>query len=675
MGYRVILITLISVLTGTRGLAQTTPCQKAEKLISTLSQHHIQSLPVDDEWSKRVFDNFFSTLDPFKIYFTKEDVQKLQEHSITLDDLIKNQKPCAFVDAVSVLFKSKLQDYSTWLEKSLSASFNYSESETFDAIRLHAHSFAQTERDLEIRWKHYSKYQILVRMSQESLIDTTLTSQSLLAYEKVSREKIKKKEIRNITNILEKEKFENQMMHSFLQAIASSYDPHTAYYSSGETEEFKSSISSSELSFGFALEEDHLGTVRVVSIIPGGPAWNSNEVHEGDLLLAIEASGTSQLNIMDYSVEEIAELLGSHSVQHATFSIKKTDGAIKHITLTKEKVESIENTVSGVVLKGVKNVGYIALPSFYFDWENEGASGCANDVAKAIIKLNKEKIEGLILDLRFNGGGSLEEALGLAGIFIDYGPLGLYQETGQPIITLKDQNKGTIYNGPLLVMVNGFSGSASEFFSATMQDYNRALIVGSRTFGKGTGQDIFPLSSNNSSPSGDHVKITTLKIYRITGKTYQHKGVIPHIDLPDMTDVFEFKESEYIYALPSDSITKKTYYTPFPSFPVTTLREKSKSRIAESLSFQNIQTLRKALFNPIPIDHMGFKNYMLQFDEPSFDAPSIFTAHNTNYDNPLLMVDSFKRAQNETFLLKLQESIYIQEAYNVMIDYIAIQKK
>jgi len=676
MLYRLIFITLFGSLFSTPLWAQLNACQKAERFVTKLKQHHVHPLQVDDQWSQRVFDNFFVTLDPARIYFTVEDIQKLKDQSTTLDNLILNSKSCAFVDLVGTLFKKKIQDYNTWVERNLSKSFNYDESGFFDAIRIHSHTFAPITRDLEVRWKQYLKYQILIRMNQESLADTT--DQTLITFEKTAREKIKNREQQNCKGILEDD-FENHVVHSFLQAIATAYDPHTMYYSFEETEEFKTSISPSKLSFGFGLIEDELGSIHVTSIVPGGPAWNSNGVHDDDLLISIETSDKPLMNAMDYSIDELEDWIDSYSISQATFTLKKTDGQISQVTLIKEKIESVENTVSGIVLKGARNIGYISLPSFYFDWKNQtNTNGCANDVAKAIIKLNKEKIEGLILDLRFNGGGSLNEALGLAGIFIDYGPFATYSEAGQQLITLKDQNKGTIYNGPLMLMVNGFSASASELLAATLQDYNRALIVGSRTFGKATGQDIYPMVkpvNESSATKGDYAKITMLKIYRINGKSFQHKGVIPHIPVPDITDMFDLRESEYAYALPSDSIAKKLFYTSFQNLPANILREKSNARINQSSSFQKIDSLRKTLSAPIPVDLKGFSNYLSEIENSAFDHTTIFSARNTNFDNPLLNLDSFKKTMNDVLLSEIETSMYIQEAYQIMIDYLTLQEK
>jgi carboxyl-terminal processing protease len=653
------------------GFCQTTTCEKAERLVAKLKEHHIRPLPVNDEWSQRVFDNFFITLDPAKIYFTAEDIQSLKEFSTLLDDDLAGKKTCSFVNAVSVLLKRKIANYTIWVEGSLNKPFNYSEKETFDAARLHALIFVASERDLQIRWKSFLKYQILSRMNQESLADST--GRSLLSFEPAARQKIKNKELSSCNNFL-KNGFEKHLSHAFLQAIASTYDPHSAYFSFEENEEFNSQLSQTDLAFGFSLTEDRFGSVRFSSIVPGSPAWNSNDIHEDDLLISIEPSGKPVMNAMDFSLDELEAVLEDYATLKATFIVKKKDGKVEEITLAKEKIQSVENTVSGIVLKGTKTIGYIALPSFYFDRKNEaGSNGCANDVAKAIIKLNREKIEGLILDLRFNGGGSLGEALGLAGIFIDYGPFATYSESGQPLITLKDQNKGTIYNGPLMLLVNGFSASASELLAAILQDYNRALIVGSRTFGKATGQDIYPITP--APEKGDYVKVTEVRLYRANGKSYQHSGVIPDILLPDITDIYDLRESQYPYALPSDSISKKLIYTPLISLPVKSLKEKSTFRISQSEHFKRVEFARTTLLSPVPLDIISYENYLDQLKDFNKSEAASFSVHNTNFDSALYAVDAFKKKMNDTLLSEIESSIYIQEAYQIMNDFITLQKK
>jgi carboxyl-terminal processing protease len=264
------------------------------------------------------------------------------------------------------------------------------------------------------------------------------------------------------------------------------------------------------------------------------------------------------------------------------------------------------------VLKGAKKIGYIPLPSFYFDTGNV-SGGAAGDVAKAIIKLNKENIEGLILDLRFNGGGSIEEARELAGIFIDFGPVVMYKQADQTVSVLKDMTRGTVYNGPVIIMVNGFSASASELLAASLQDHKRAMIVGGRTYGKGTGQRIYPLTGSST----DFAKVTLLKIYRINGKTYQHKGVIPDVTLPDVTQSLGDREADFAYALSSDSVTKKAYYTPLTMKALTPLAEKSMARVQQSQSFKSVDQMQRKLLTPVPLDAAGFKSVSHQVNASS----------------------------------------------------------
>ena len=258
---------------------------------------------------------------------------------------------------------------------------------------------------------------------------------------------------------------------------------------------------------------------------------------------------------------------------------RKKDGTTRIVLLRKEKIENEENIVKGFVLKGEKKIGYILLPAFYTEWENESGSSCANDVAKEIVKLKKENIDGLILDVRYNGGGSLGEAMEMIGIFVDEGPLMGQKQKAEKVIYLKDPNRGTIYNGPMALMVNGQSASASEILAASLQDYNRALIVGSNTYGKATMQQMMLLDTMTNRPTQignakDIVKITTGKLYRLSGETAQMNGVSPDIVLPDAFDGLDYREKFSSFALPADKVAKNAYYKPLAALPVNELPEK-----------------------------------------------------------------------------------------------------
>lgn len=637
-------------------------CELAGSLINLIEKNHIQPLPLNDEWSKRVFQNLFDELDPLHLYFTQDDLKVFTDQKNELDNLVREKKHCEWVNTVGDLFKKRTSDYKITLERAFSKSFDYSQMDQLDLANFPPKAFAASAQQLETHRKSYLKFQVLMRMYLESVADSS--GKPLITHESFARKNIQKKELQKIAD-LERQGYETYTGNAFLKAIALAYDPHTTYMSSSENENFNERLSDENLSFGFALYENETGSFIVKDIIPGGPAWNSNAIREGDMLLRAALPGNTDLNSMDYGVEDFEELLGSVSVTEAVFTFKKADGQLIQIKLIKEKTRSIENTVSGYVLKGVKKIGYIPLPSFYFD-RGTASGGAAGDVAKAIIKLNKERIEGLILDLRSNGGGSIEEALDLAGIFIDFGPVTMYQQANQTVSILKDMTRGTIYNGPLIIMVNGFSASASELLAASLQDHKRALIVGGRTYGKGTGQSIYPIAGSKT----DFSKITVMKIYRINGKTFQHKGVIPDITLPDVTQSLGDREEDFLYALSSDSVTKKAYYTPLAMKALTPMAAKSMARTQQLQAFKTVESLQLQLLKPIPLDVVGFSQYLNRPKAEPVENLQPLTVTNTLFDNSLLALDTFRKVLNEKSVQEIRQSLYIQEAYNIMIDYI-----
>lgn len=661
---RLCAVGLLLFLLAEPSLAQTTvnKCEQAGSLINLIEKNHIQPLLVNDEWSKRVFKNLFDELDPLHLYFTHDDVHTFIAQQHQLDNLVREKKHCAWLNTVSGFFKKRIGDYKAWVEQAFNKSFDYTAPDQFDLAHFPPESFAASPQRLEAQRKAYLKFQILMRMYLESVADST--GKPLISYEAFARKNVRKKELQKLAD-LEREGVELYTGKAFLKAIALAYDPHTTYMSSSENEDFNEGLSDENLSFGFALDENETGSFVVRDIIPGGPAWNSNAIREGDILLSAELPDNRDLNSMDYEIEDFEELIKSATVTEAHFTFKKTDGQLAKIKLVKEKVRSIENTVSGYVLKGTKKIGYIPLPSFYFD-RGKASGGAAGDVAKAIIKLNKENIEGLILDLRFNGGGSIDEALDLAGIFIDFGPVIMYKQADLTVSVLKDMTRGTIYNGPLIIMVNGFSASASELLASSLQDHKRALIVGGRTYGKGTGQKIYPLTGSTT----DFSKITTIKVYRINGRTYQHRGVIPDITLPDVTQSLGDREDDFAYALPSDSVTKKAYYTPLAMKTLTPLAEKSMGRIQQSQAFKNIEKMQFQLLKPVPLDAAGFSQYLTRPKAESAENFQPLTVTNTVFDNSLLALDTFRNALNEKSVKEIRESFYIQEAYTIMLDYI-----
>ena len=357
--------------------------------------------------------------------------------------------------------------------------------------------YARDAKELKTRWNRWFKYLILSRAYTIASSDSTkpLLKDVLAKNEASIREKLSKTQTKIFAEILDPVSFDKELKETYFNKIASCFDPHTNFFSPEQNEGFKEQLSTQEYSYGFEVDETKDGKIFIAALIPGGPAWKTGEIHKDDELLQVQANGKAAVDIATVTIDEVDDLLNGASHDKLTIKIKKTNGTIRTVTVSKEKIETEEDVVKGYLLSGGKKIGYISLPGFYTTWEDETGSGCANDMAKEIIKLKKENIDGLVLDLRYNGGGSMFEALQLCGIFIDEGPLaGIRDKTGK-VIFHKDPNRGTIYDGPLVVMINNQSASASELVAAALQDYNRAVIVGSPSYGKATMQVVFPMDT------------------------------------------------------------------------------------------------------------------------------------------------------------------------------------
>lgn len=341
-----------------------------------------------------------------------------------------------------------------------------------------------------------------------------------------------------------------------------------------------------------------------------------------------------------------------------------------------------DNVITSFILDGEKKVGYIYLPGFYTNWENEQALGLANDVAKELLKLQLEGIEGLILDLRHNGGGAIIEALGLAGIFIDVGPLAVGKDADGELNLLKDMNRGMAYSGPLVVLVDGLSASASEIFAAAMQDYNRAVIVGDTTYGKSSGQQFIPLDERRPNSGGD-IKVTMQKYYRITGNTYQRQGVVPDVVLPTLLRAWIPREKDAQEALSNDKIEKELSFRTSPALPIEQLAQKSKERLKADEQFSQLKASSDSLFadlskaETIPLDVEGYFAYRQQLRRNMEHImrleerkASLFETKNNRFAESLVQMSEIQRLNHESLIVEIQQDIYIAETFQVMLDLI-----
>ncbi len=668
--------------------------QQAIVLKRMIELNHYRPRPVDDSLSSEMFAKCINGLDPHHNIFTSNEINSLMAYRYKLDDEL-NASGWAFLDIVTKYYKPALKRTDSIINSVLQKPLDFNADDKITFSKEKSFNFSVSVSELQSRWMKWLKFLTLNSLYDIASSDSLKPSLKTLLpkYEASIRQKLKKIESGNIQHILDASNYENYVKEIYFNALATCFDPHTMYFSAEEKEDFQTSLSAEQYSLGFTIDETNDGKIIVARLIPGGPAWKSGELHKDDELLQLQWQGKQPVDVSVLTAEEVDELLDEANHGNLTVKVRKTDGTTRTVVLHKEKIETEENVVRGYVLNGKKKIGYISLPDFYTNWEEEKSSGCANDVAKEIVKLKKENIEGLILDLRFNGGGSVDEALQMIGIFIDEGPLAGARDRNQKLVFLKDPNRGTIYDGPLLLLVNSQSASASEMLAAALQDYNRAVIAGSPSYGKATMQRLYSLDtmSNNNSPSfkKDLVKITNGKIYRVTGQTAQLNGVIPDVSLPDIFDAMEYREKFSPDVLISDTVKRNAYYKPLPPLPVSELSGLSGQRINNNKNFQDIQNairietqIIKEQSRTIPLQPVAFEKWIIQTQDVKQALETgdkyndnLFIAENHSADKERMQTNSYAKEIDEVVLKNLQQDIYIEEAFNIISDLIKIINK
>jgi carboxyl-terminal processing protease len=585
--------------------------QDAFMLSRMVEKYHVQPLPLNDALSAQYFSNLLLQLDEEKALFTKEDIDKFSAYKYKLDDEVRTRQG-AFLQLLTNTFKLRLQQADTMVENICKTPFNFSSKEIYTATE--DTSYAANTAALRVKL-----YKILKRSVLEGILDFALArrdakmpSQKMIdSLEPGLRKKTASTSRRAIKRtLLSPSGLESVVGNTYVHALAICYDPHSAYLTHDLKNQFEGELGKKTMDFGLLLGEDDDGNVQIGGLQPGSSAFQSGQLNEGDKIISVQWDKNEPIDVSTASLEEIADILNRAGQSKVMLNVKKADGTYSQAALQKAEVATAvdEDRVKGFILNGAKKIGYISLPAFYTDYENENnVNGCANDLAKEIIKLKKENIQGLVLDLRYNGGGSMQEAIDLAGLFIDAGPVAQVKGRGEKVTSLKDANRGMVYDGPLLLLVNGFSASASEMLAGTLQDYNRALVLGSPTFGKATMQMILPMDTtvdmdnHHTSNADTYVKITISKFYRLNGSSAQLNGVQPQVLVPDPADALGERESAQPNALKAPNIEANKYYKPIAALNTTGAQELAKKEMENIAWFKELSeyiTTMKALNKP-----------------------------------------------------------------------------
>jgi carboxyl-terminal processing protease len=514
--------------------------------------------------------------------------------------------------------------------------------------------------------------------------DTSYKSDAVL--EKEAREKVRLLISRNFDRMITKTK-ENERFDLLVNTVTEYMDPHTTFFPPLEKRSFDEQMSGRFFGIGASLRNDENGSIKIATLVAGLPAWKSQQIAVGDQVLKVAQGTEPPVDLAGYESADAVKLIRGKKGTEVRLTIKKADGTIKIVSMIREEVELDETYAkSAVIQEGGKKIGYIFLPEFYADWERPNGARCSQDVAKEIIKLKEQQIDGLIMDLRNNGGGSLYDVVQMVGFFIPEGPIVQVKDReGNPSI-LRDRDKSVLYDGPLAVMVNEFSASASEIFAAAIQDYGRGIVIGSSsTYGKGTVQRNIGLDQGNGIFSKDvgevgTLKLTLQKFYRINGGSTQLKGVTPHIILPDQYENLKYREKDNPDALPWDEIQKAAYPMVGPTYEPNNVRQKSMERVAANPIFNAIkessaltEKMNQRIYSLQLIKYRDEQKKIRDAYKKIDDAAKVINKLQVNIlpsDSTRLSPDQDKFERRKQWITNISKDVYINETTQVVSDMI-----
>ena len=489
---------------------------------------HYSSIQIDDDLSLKIFDDFINKLDPQKRFFTLSDIKELDRFKYKIDDQIKAYD-LEFFEEIHDRYRSRIAEAKMFVEKAFENNFDFNDKEYID-LDIDSIPFSSDKNQLYERWRKQIKYSILDIISQKNSSDSIDDNEVMM--NAISTVKKNTNDFFNYANEIERDDWFSVFLNSFV----GQFDPHTFYFKPDDKEKFDVSISGNFDGIGARLSKAD-GNVKIVDVIIGGPVWKDKLLDVGDIILAVGQADQEPISIFGMKLDDSIKLIKGPAGTTVTLRIKKLDGQIKDVKIKRDVVELEETFAkSTLISKNSKNYGYISLPKFYADFDNYKNRNSANDVKNEIIKLKNNGIKGLILDLRNNGGGSLQTVVEMTGLFIEKGPVVQVKSIGNRKKILYDRDAQVYWNGPLVLLINEMSASASEIISAALQDYNRAIIIGSeKSFGKGTVQNIVDLNRfiSNSDYDMGAIKVTTDIFYRINGESVQLEGVESDIVIPD----------------------------------------------------------------------------------------------------------------------------------------------
>ena len=648
-----------------------------EVIQEILSQGHYQPLDINQDLSVKAFKLYLERLDYGKQFLTQGDVDRITKLGPNMATDFQDGDFELLNTASSILAK-RITEVKGFYASLLAKPFNF---ETNDSITVDADKLAYVKDDagLRERWAANLKYQTLQRYL--TLIESEKKEKGTFHadLEAQAREKVKESTRKYLDRIQKLDRDDN--LAQYLNAIVNVYDPHTEYFPPADKENFDIEITGTLEGIGAQLREDD-GFIKVSEIVPGSASWKQKELEPEDAILKVAQGSGEPVDVVGVSIDEAVKLIRGKKGTEVRLTVKKADGRIKVIPIVRDVV-ILEETYAKVAVitsdKSQKKFGYIDVPKFYTDFRHEGGPRAANDVRKILEQLKGQGVEGVVLDLRNNGGGSLEEAVNMAGLFIKQGPIVQVRDRSGRKKIHNDNDAAVVYDGTLVVLINSFSASASEIVSAALQDYNRAVVIGTPTsFGKGTVQQFVELDEQVNSdfdaykPLGS-LKLTIQKFYRINGASTQLNGVSSDIRLPDSYGYAEIGERELDYSLAGDTINAVPYTLwRDQRFSLTDILRRSNERIAANKTFslinQRVENLKVRRANSK--QSLNWKAVLKDQEALQQESEAITNSAEeiAHLGISPLTADGTTKETSENFTKELKKDIYLDEAISILND-------
>ena len=646
-----------------------------------LDKLHYDPQIINDDFSIKVYDDFIDAVDSQKRFLLKSDLELFSQYRLSIDDQI-NSSDIAFFNVVYETLKKRIDEVENFYGEILEVPFNFQINEEIN-LDYENLEYASSSDELKKIWRKRLKL---------SALDGYASKKEIKDKEEVISEEEIEKESRTaiFENLKDFFQFNNELERSdwfsiYLNSIVTQFDPHTSYLAPEAKEAFDQNISGKFQGIGARLFKRNQ-QVEISEIIIGGPVWRDNLLNVGDIIIAVAQSAEeepTEISLMKLS--DATDLIKGEKGTNVFLTVKRVDGGVEQVEITRDIVELEETYAKSSIIKDESNIyGLINLPRFYVDFDDYGERNAASDIKKEILELKNKNINGLILDLRNNGGGSLKTVVDITGFFIEKGPVVQVKSIGGRKEILKDNDPSIIWDGPLVILVNEFSASASEILAAALQDYNRAVILGSKqTYGKGTVQNVVDLNnviSGNTYGDLGSLKITTDKFYRVNGGSTQLEGVKSDLIFPNRYSYIDIGEKDLENPLSWDKIDPARYDNSVKVFNYAQAISNSKERIGQNEYFSIIDQHAKLIKSKqddktISLDYNSYKEdqeeFKLQSDKlkviEEFNSPYLFEWNDNNLNANSSYNDDMKE-KRDRWIKSLQKDIYVDEAMNLLKD-------